>query len=74
MGELLLSGNHTVKEHEMSGKPYSQKRGWINHSNEQLLVKAYIAQSLIGDWERITVADSKGVRPLSPIKYPMKMK
>ena len=33
-GELLLSGNHTVTEYEMSGEPYSQKSGWIIHSNE----------------------------------------
>ena len=36
MGELSLSGNHTVTEYEMSGEPYSQKSGWINHSNEQI--------------------------------------
>ena len=36
MGELRLSGNHTVTEYEMSGDPYSQKSGWINHSNERI--------------------------------------
>ena len=36
LGKLGLSGNHTVTEFEMSGKPYSQKRGWINHSNEPI--------------------------------------
>ena len=35
-GELRLSGNHTVTEYEMSGDPYSQKRGWIIHSNERI--------------------------------------
>ena len=36
---------------------------------------ANIAQSLIGDWKRITVEDPEGVRsPLPAIKYPMKMK
>ena len=36
---------------------------------------ANIAQSLIGDWERIEEADLKGVPPPLPaIKYPMKMK
>ena len=34
-GQLRLSGNHTVTEHEMSGEPYSQKSGWIHQSNEQ---------------------------------------
>ena len=33
-GELSLSGNHTVTEYEMSGKPYSQKSGLKNHTNE----------------------------------------
>ena len=36
LGELRLSGNHTVTEYEMSGEPYSQKRGWIKHSNERI--------------------------------------
>ena len=35
-GELRLSGNHTVTEYEMSGEPYSQKSGWIIHSNERI--------------------------------------
>ena len=35
-GELRLSGNHTVTEYEMSGKPYSQKSGLKNHTNEQI--------------------------------------
>ena len=35
-GELCLSGNHTVTEYEMSGEPYSQKSGWIIHSNERI--------------------------------------
>ena len=35
-GELRLSGNHTVTEYEMSGEPYSQKSGWIKHSNERI--------------------------------------
>ena len=29
-GELRLSGNQTVTEYEMSGKPYSQKSGLKN--------------------------------------------
>ena len=36
LGELRLSGNHTVTEYEMSGEPYSQKSGWIIHSNERI--------------------------------------
>ena len=36
LGELRLSGNDTVSEYEMSREPYSQKSGWINHSNEQI--------------------------------------
>ena len=36
LGELRLSENHTVTEYEMSGEPYSQKSGWINHSNERI--------------------------------------
>ena len=36
MGELRLSGNHTVTEYEMSGKPYSQKSGLKNHTNERI--------------------------------------
>ena len=35
-GELRLSGNHTVTEYEMSGKPYSQKSGLKNHTNERM--------------------------------------
>ena len=35
-GELRLSGNHTVTEYEMSGKPYSQKSGLKNHTNERI--------------------------------------
>ena len=35
-GELRLSGNHTVTEYEMSGEPYSQKSGWIKHTNERI--------------------------------------
>ena len=35
-GELRLSGNHTVTEYEMSGEAYSQKSGWIIHSNERI--------------------------------------
>ena len=70
----------------MSGEPHSQKSGWINTSNERIFqvkdnevlpVMANIAQSLIGDWERIAVADPDGVqrvRPLPAITYPMKMK
>ena len=61
----------------MSGEPYSQKSGWINRSNERIFqvitlvftrlyylyrVKANIAQSLVGDWERITVADPRGIQ------------
>ena len=34
-GELRLSGNHTVTDNEMSGEPYSQNSGWINHSKER---------------------------------------
>ena len=33
-GEFRLSGNHTLTQYEMSGEPYSQKSGWIKHSNE----------------------------------------
>ena len=36
LGELRLSWNHTVTEYEMSGEPYSQKSGWINHLNERI--------------------------------------
>ena len=36
MGELPLSGNHTVTEYEMSGKPYSQKSGLKSHTNERM--------------------------------------
>ena len=36
MGELRLSGNHTVTEYEMSAKPYSQKSRFKNHTNEQI--------------------------------------
>ena len=41
-----------------------------------LPVMAHIAQSLIGDWKPIVVADLEGVPPthLPAIKYPMKMK
>ena len=35
-GKLRLCGNHTVTEYEMSGELYSQNRGWINHSDEQI--------------------------------------
>ena len=35
-GELRLSRNHTVTEYEMSGKPYSQKSGLKNHTNERI--------------------------------------
>ena len=35
-GELRLSGFHTVTVYEMSGEPYSQKSGWIIHSNERI--------------------------------------
>ena len=61
----------------MSVEPYSQKSGWKNHSNERIFkvsihsvifpVMANIAQSLIGDWECIVVADLEGVRP--PPRY-----
>ena len=33
-GQLRLSENHTVTEYEKSGESYSQKSGWIKHSNE----------------------------------------
>ena len=36
LGELHLSGNHTVTEYNMSGRPYSQKSGLKNHRNEQI--------------------------------------
>ena len=36
LGELCLSGNHTVTKYEMSGEPYSQKSRWIKHSNERI--------------------------------------
>ena len=35
-GELRLSGNHTVTEYEMSGKPCSQKSGLKNHTNGRI--------------------------------------
>ena len=35
-GELSLSGKHTVTENEISGKPYSQKSGLKNHTNERI--------------------------------------
>ena len=37
MDDLRLSGNHTVEEYEMSGKPYSQKSGLKNHTNDRIL-------------------------------------
>ena len=77
----------------MSGEPYSQKSGWIKHSSERIFqvmvfkksicsvvlpVMVNIPQSLVGDLERITVADPggvQGVRPSLPaIKYSMEMK
>ena len=65
----------------MSGEPYSQKSGWIIHSNERIFqvvtlnkypsvvlpAMANIAQCLTGDRERITVADPEGVRSPSPL-------
>ena len=38
LGELcnFKSGNHAVAVYEMSGKPYSQKSGCINHSYERI--------------------------------------
>ena len=33
VGELRLGRNHTVREYGMSGESYSQKSGWIKHSN-----------------------------------------
>ena len=46
-GELRLSGNHTVTEYDMSGEPYSQKSGWISHSNEWIFqVMAFNKYSL----------------------------
>ena len=35
-GELRLSRTHTLTEYEMSGEPYSQESGLINHSNVQI--------------------------------------
>ena len=35
-GELRLSGNHTMTVYKISGKPYSQKSGLKNHTNEQI--------------------------------------
>ena len=35
-GELRLSGNYTVTEYEMIGKPCSQKSGLKNHTNERI--------------------------------------
>ena len=35
-GKLHLSGNQTVTEYEMSGKPYNQKSGLINLTNERI--------------------------------------
>ena len=64
----------------MSGKPYSQKSGWINHSKEGIFqamtfkksihsvvlpIMANIAQSLIGYCEHIVVAD------LEPLPFPL---
>ena len=61
----------------MSREPNSQKSGWINHSNKRIFqvmtfkksihsvvlhVNANFAQSLIGDWDSIAVADLKGVQ------------
>ena len=49
----------------------------ISINSVVLPVKANIAQSLIGDWECIVVADREGLRgvpPLPGIKYPMKVK
>ena len=68
----------------MSGEPYSQKSGWIIHSNERIFlaitfkynvsihsvvlpVMANIAQCLIDNLERITVADREGFRSPSPL-------
>ena len=31
LGELCLSGNHTMTEYEMSGEPYSQRSEWMKH-------------------------------------------
>ena len=66
----------------MSREPYSQKSGWVNHSNERiiqamsfkkvftqlyyLVLMVDIAQSLIGDWKGIVVADLIGVRSPPP--------
>ena len=36
MGELRLSRNHTLTEYEMSDKPYSQKSGLKNYTNERI--------------------------------------
>ena len=58
IGKLRLSGNHTVTEYEMSGEPYSQKSGWIIHSNGCITV---------ADPEGVR-------SPLPAIKHPMKMK
>ena len=82
LGELRLGGSHTVTEYEMSGEPYSQKSGWIKHSNERtfhvmlfkeisirsvvLPVMANIVQSLVGDFKRITVANPGGVQGVRP--------
>ena len=74
---LRLSGNHTVTECEMSGEPYSQKSGWKNYSGNDIQISIhsdsciicndqYCCQSLIGDWERITVADPEGVKGVLP--------
>ena len=41
VGKLRLSGNHTVTEYEMSREPYSQKSGWINHSNERIFQEMF---------------------------------
>ena len=72
----------------MSGEPYSQKSRWIKHSNERIFqvsirsvvlpVMANIVQSLVGDLERNTLANPRGVQGVRPtlpaIKYSMKMK
>ena len=74
-----------MTKYEMSGEPYSQKSRWIIHSNQPIFqvmkdlhisihsvvlpVIANIAQCLMGDWERIAVADPEGVRFALPPSY-----
>ena len=50
----------------MSGEPYSQKRRWINHSNERFF-------QVMTSFSCITCY-GRGFNPPPVIKYPLKMK